>query len=131
VMNWRCISNKFWLLSLLSFLLLVACVHPQQTTDTHPTDWHALENPLFLDLPLTQVELNEQSNMWVKSLGNELRRSWDSKMRGASVEEWLVSQEKEVERELASTEDGSIYPLEFNMRVGERILRALRKTSLR
>jgi len=122
-MNWRFISNNFLFLS----LLLVACAHPQQSTDSHPADRHALENPLFLDLPLTQAELNEQSGLWVKSLGDALRHSWDSKVMGASVEEWLVSQEKEVERELAGTEDGSVYPLEFNMRVGERILRELRK----
>ena len=122
-MNWAFISNRFLFL----FLLLFACSRPQQAADMHSTDWHALENPAFLDLPLTQAELNEQSGTWVKSLEYELQRFWDSKITGISVEEWLVSQEKEVERELTGTEDGSIYPLEFNTRVGKRILHELRK----
>jgi len=121
-MNWRFIFNKFFLA-----LLLVACIGLQQITSVHSTDWHVLEKPAFLDLPLTQAELNEQSAAWVKSLENELRRSWNPKIRGRSVDDWLVSQEKEVEQELVGTEDGSVYPLEFNMRVGKRILHELRK----
>ena len=122
MMSWRFISSKVFL-----SLLLVACIGLQQIMSAHSTDWKALENPAFMDLPLTQAEMNEQSVTWVKSLENELRKSWDAKIGGESVDDWLISQKKEVELELAGTEDGSIYPLEFHMRVGERILQKLRK----
>ncbi len=123
-MNWHFIFNRFLVLSVLLFL---GCNSPQQATNLPSTDWHALENPAFLNLPLTQAELNEQSAAWVKSLEDKLRGFWNPKIRKGSVEEWLVSQKMEVERELSGTEDGSIYSLEFNMRVSERILHELRK----
>ena len=121
-MNWRFISSKFFL-----SVLFIACIGMQPITSVHSTDWHALENPAFMDLPLTQTELNMQSAEWVESLESELRRSWNPNIRKKSADAWLVSQKKEVERELANAEDGTIYSLYFNLSLGKRILHELRK----
>jgi len=121
-MNWRCIFNK----SILS-LLLIAGIGLLQHTHVHATDWEALENPAFRDLPLTQAELNEQSAIWVKSLKDELRKFWDAEVRGRSMEDWLASQEKEVEVKLIDMEGGSMYPLAFNVELADLILQELRK----